>query len=169
MPGKDQTKLFEALFRKFQPVLVKFAYVQLRSREEAREAVQEVFINIWLKRDGLELGDELKAYLYRSVRNNCLNRLKRNRPDSVSLDENLLFIPEEKVKDGEEKQRKVKMIFREIENLPPSCKEIFMMSRIEGLSHKEISNVLDISAKTVENQVGIALKKIRSGVKRKKS
>ncbi|HHG85100.1 MAG TPA: RNA polymerase sigma-70 factor, partial [Bacteroidetes bacterium] len=57
------------------------------------------------------------------------------------------------------------MVFREIDKLPPNCREIFLMSRIEGLSHKEISGFLDISAKTVENQVGIALRKIRNGVK----
>lgn len=161
----DQHSAFETIFRRFQPALVQFAYMHLRSQEEAREVVQEVFIKIWLKRDSLEFNQDLKAYLYRAVRNESVNKIKRNRLNLVALDDWALAVPEESGGEEDRKQRRIRKIFQQIDALPANCKEIFMMSRMEGLSHKEIAGILDISPKTVENQIGIALKKIRKGVK----
>ncbi|MEM6273234.1 MAG: RNA polymerase sigma-70 factor [Bacteroidota bacterium] len=168
MQKDDHREAFEALFRTFQPALVRFAYAQLRSQEESREAVQEVFIKIWDKRGDLEFSSELKAYLYRSVRNNCLNRLKRLRMESLSEENRDLPAPEPEDAGNDEKATRIKAIFREIDQLPDRAREIFLMSRVEGLSHKEIAVVLGLSPKTVENQVGIALKKIRKGVFKQK-
>ncbi len=167
MGAGNQIKAYEEMFRRFQPALVKYAASMLYSVEDAREVVQDVFIKIWQKRDSLEFGEELKSYLYRSVRNQTLNKIQRNRIDTVSLDEKIYVLTQETDLRDDEKNRRLKEIFKQIETLPPSCKEIFMMSRVEGLSHKEIAEILEISRKTVENQVGIALKKIRKGVFKK--
>lgn len=164
MKKGEHIESFELLFRKFQPALVKYACTILYMQEEAVEAVQDVFINVWKKRDQLEFGDELKAYLYRAVRNHCLNRIRKQKLDTVSLDEQILNVAPEDEDRGDEKSRRLKEVFREIDALPTNCREIFMMSRVEGLSHKEIAHILEISPKTVENQIGIALKKIRKGV-----
>lgn len=155
------------MFRRFQPALVKYAASMLFSVEDAREVVQDVFINIWQKRGSLEFGDGLKSYLYRAVRNQTLNKIQRNKIDTVSLDEKIYVFAQETDLRDDEKNRRLKEVFKQINALPPSCKEIFMMSRVEGLSHKEIADILEISRKTVENQVGIALKKIRKGVLKK--
>ena len=167
MGAENKIKAYEEMFRRFQPALVKYAASMLFSMEDAREVVQDVFINIWQKRDQLEFGEGLKSYLYRAVRNQTINKIQRNKIDTISLDEKIYLMAQEADLGDEVKNRRLQEIFRQIDTLPPSCKEIFMMSRVEGLSHKEIAEILDISRKTVENQVGIALKKIRKGVFKK--
>ncbi len=163
--SKNTRQTFEKMFRQFQPMLVRYASTMLYSREDALEVVQEVFVKIWQKRDELEFGEQLKAYLFRAVRNQALNRINRNRLDTVSLDERMVMLAEENEGEIEEgKRQKLAQVYREMDKLPPNCKEIFVMSRLEGLSHKEIAAILDISTKTVENQIGIALRKIRKGV-----
>ncbi|HEX2901665.1 MAG TPA: RNA polymerase sigma-70 factor [Bacteroidia bacterium] len=156
---------FEAMFRKFQPGLVRFAFVHLRSQEDAREVVQEVFINVWDKRDQLSFDEELKYYLFRAVKNACLNLIKKRRLETVSLEE-ALTAAEEQLGEGTETQRRFKAVMAQIDQLPEMCREIFLMSRMEGLSHKEIAEILEIAPKTVENQIGIGLKKIREGMKK---
>ena len=151
------------MFRKFQPGLVRFAFVHLRSMEDAREVVQEVFINIWEKRSSLKFDDELRYYLYRAVKNASLNLLKRRRLDTTSLEEAVTAAAEQE-EEGETQVR-YKAVMAQINLLPEICREIFLMSRVEGLSHKEIAEILEIAPKTVENQIGIALKKIRDGMK----
>jgi RNA polymerase sigma-70 factor (ECF subfamily) len=159
-----QLKAFEQMFRRYQPALVRYGYLHLRSNEAAREVVQEVFINVWEKREQLEFGDELKHYLYRAVKNTCLNYLQKRRLETVSLEEAITAAAEQEEDNGTN-QRRLKAVMAQIDQLPEICREIFMMSRIEGLSHKEIAEILEIAPKTVENQIGIALKKIREGVK----
>jgi RNA polymerase sigma-70 factor, ECF subfamily len=151
---------FEALFRKLQPGLVRFAFIHLRDQEDAREVVQEVFINIWDKREQLNFEEELKYYLFRSVKNGCLNLIKKRRLDTVSLEEGMTAA-DELQKDESDTQTRFNSVMVQVNQLPEMCREIFLMSRMEGLSHKEIAEILEIAPKTVENQIGIALKKIR--------
>lgn len=155
---------FEALFRKYHPALVRYAFVHVKSMEDARECVQEVFINVWEKREKLEFNEELRFYLYRATKNTCLNFLQKRRLDTVSLDEAITASAVQEKDEGPDKVR-LRTVMAQIDALPEVCREIFMMSRIEGLTHKEIAEILEIAPKTVENQIGIALKKIREGVK----
>lgn len=163
--GEDSHLLsaYEALFRKYQPALVRYAYVHLQSQEEAREVVQEVFINVWEKRGTLKFDDELRYYLYRSVKNASLNLIKKRRLETTSLEEAVTAAVEQE-EEGETQVR-YRAVMAQINLLPEMCREIFLMSRMEGLSHKEIAEILEIAPKTVENQIGIALKKIRDGMK----
>ncbi len=162
--SSHQRSAFEAMFRKYHPALVRYAFVHVKSMEDARECTQEVFINIWEKRDKLEFNDDLRYYLYRATKNTCLNFLTKRRLDTVSLDEAITASSIQEKEDGRDKER-LKSVMAQIDALPSVCREIFMMSRIEGLTHKEIAEILEIAPKTVENQVGIALKKIRQGVR----
>ena len=155
---------FEDMFRMFQPMLVRYAATMLYAQEDAREVVQEVFIKIWQKRDSLEFGTDLKAYLYRAVRNQALNRISRNKMETVPLDEQIFVQADDRRDEDEPKQQMLRRIHKQIGLLPAKAREIFLMSRMEGLSHAEIAEILEISPKTVENQIGIALKKIRKGV-----
>jgi RNA polymerase sigma-70 factor (ECF subfamily) len=164
MEKDNQLKAFEAMFRKLQPALIRYATFQLSSADEAREAVQDAFISVWQKRDRLVFDDSLKAYLYRAVHNHSINRLKKNRLDTVDIDERVMSLPVDDGSDAGRKEEMLGAVFKQMEELPTNCKEIFLMSRMEGLSHKEIAEILEISPKTVENQVGIALKKIRKGI-----
>lgn len=160
----SQLKAFETMFKRMQPALVRYASFTLSNSEEAYEVVQDVFLNVWNKRDRLSFDDGLKAYLYRAVRNHSINRLKKFKPDTTDIDERVMGLPAEGDSDASEKESRLNSIFRQVDQLPEQCREIFLMSRMEGLSHKEIAEILELSPKTVENQVGIALKKIRKGI-----
>lgn len=161
MSKAQQERAYSQLFSDYNSLLFRIAWTYLKSEEEAREAVQEVFISIWHKRDSLTFDQKLKAYLVRSVRNRSLNmiRSRNNRPDTVAIDDRDFPAPADN-EDGPSPALMQK-VQQEIARLPKKCKEIFILSRVDGLSYKEIAEILEISTKTVENQISIALKKLR--------
>lgn len=151
---------FEQLYRHFRAGLSSFANSIIRNESDADEIVNDVFLAIWEKRDSLELDGSLKNYLFTSVKNRCLNHIKKAKlpfsdmPDdfqvSADSDGNA-----EKQMEGKEIRT---LIHQLIDKLPPKCKQVFLLSRMFDLSYKEISEIMDISPKTVENQIGLALK-----------
>jgi len=166
--------LLERLFHQYQPMLVSFAWQYVKSAEDAREVVQEVFLSVWNNREHLREDGNLKAYLFTATRNKCLNWLEKKRLRIVSMDEDpgpdrpKAQFPEA-APDSSEMMELAELravIFDEVHKLPAKCREIFLLSRVDGLSHKEIGERLDISPKTVENQIGIALKRIRQRLRR---
>ena len=165
MENGEKINDFERLFHQYQPVLVTYAYHFVKSREDAREVVQDVFLGVWNNRQNLKFNSELKAYLFTATRNKCLNFLQKKKLLTVSI--NQLNIDSDSGIDIEAEIAAAELktkIFTQIQQLPIKCKEIFLLSRQEGLSYKEIAKRQDVSEKTVENQIGIALKKIRQGL-----
>lgn len=159
---KDKSA-FEEIYIAYFGLLVNYAYKYLDRYEDCKEIVQDVFIKFWDNCDQLADNTSIKGYLYRSVQNTCLNHLKRgkvqdqyiqyviNRMQS-EVDEQLI---------EEENNAIMERILAEINNLPPRCGEIFRLSRFEGLQYQEIADHLDLSVKTVEVQMGKALKQLR--------
>jgi RNA polymerase sigma-70 factor, ECF subfamily len=146
--------------------LCRFAYKYTSDAEVSREIVQELFIHVWQNKDDLKIHSSLESYLYGAVRNRCLNHAKRQvflRDTHKSL-----------ASSGETECNNVsdEINYKELQSavqvgltkLPARCKEIFEMSRNGGFSCKEIANKLNIAPKTVENQLGIALKKLRESL-----
>lgn len=137
----------------------------VRNRDDAEELVNDVFLAVWQKRDTLELDSGLRAYLFTAVRNRCLNHLKKPRIIWESAaDEDF---PEPLAIDITERMSAAEteaLISQLINRLPLRCRQIFLLSRIEQLSHREIATLMDLSAKTVENQVGIALKYLKESL-----
>lgn len=165
MPSKSEVKSLEKLFYQFQPALVAYANRVVYNEEDAREIVQDVFLGIWKNRDKLDLNEGLKAYLYRATRNRAINYLNRKKEETVELEAVSYGLStgvesEERIYAEEMKA----IIFDEVNQLPTRCKAIFLLSRQEGLSYKEIAEKLDVSTKTVENQIGIALKRLKERV-----
>jgi RNA polymerase sigma-70 factor (ECF subfamily) len=163
--NKDK-RAFELVFNQYYSIMVLYASRFMDTKEEAEEIVQDVFVKFWEKCDSLSEDSSIKSYLYRSVHNSCLNSIKH-----------------EKVKDGY-RQYVIQMmessyqnefdiedpdilrnrINEEIDKLPPRCAEIFKLSRFEGLKYQEIADHLEISVKTVEVQMGKALKVLRESL-----
>ncbi len=155
---------FEILYKTYQPGLVNFAYFYLKNEQEAIDTVQELFMNIWEKREAFPTTENPKAYLMTAVKHRCFNKLNRTKVQNNSigiLEE--VSIPDTTVSNLEAKQTEA-TIKNAINTLPEKCREIFILSRYEQLSYKEIANVLGISAKTVENQIGNAIKVIRKSI-----
>ncbi|MGV8096585.1 MAG: RNA polymerase sigma-70 factor [Mangrovibacterium sp.] len=152
---------FERLYDEYYSPLCLFANKYLSDLDLARSLVQELFVDLWLKREKLTVhGDSVKFYLYKAVRNKSVDYL-RELKKSVRLSdisESRLNSPfEDKLEEAELNAR----LNQSISELPEKCREIFLLCRFEGLKYSQIAEKLNISVKTVEMQMGIALKKIK--------
>lgn len=156
-------RIFEETFRKYYQSLCNYANSILKEIDEAEEVVQNLFLNIWEKRSELEINISLKSYLYRAVHNHCLNRIKhlKVREEYQQYTVNFYDASYESVSQTVLKNELETKIEEAIRKLPEQCKLIFRMSRFEELKYQEIAEKLKISPKTVENQIGKALKILR--------
>lgn len=130
------------------------------------DTVQEVFMYLWENREVVEI-NHVKTYLFRSARNKMLNHFRDQKIKSVFLEnwfENQLENIREQ-KDAFNTEQLLSAIQKSIDALPPKCRELFILSKFEGLTYKQIAELKEVSIKTVENQMGIALKKIREYLK----
>jgi RNA polymerase sigma-70 factor (ECF subfamily) len=156
-------KSLEVLFDRYYNVLCNFAYLFLKDEECAKEIVSELFINIWQKRKDIVIRESLKSYLYKSVKNAVISRKrKEKKTESLKGDidfKNPEFITPETLLLQKEFEDKVRELFAD---LPLKSGLVFRMKRIDGLRYKEISKILNISEKTVENHMGNAIKKIKT-------
>jgi RNA polymerase sigma-70 factor (family 1) len=163
----DDTFAYKELFVSFYNPLLRFAITLVKSREQAEEVVSDVFINIWEKRKRISSITNLKVYLFIAVKNTSLNYLSRqNKNLTDSVDEALMefksiyFDPEQLMVTAE----MVARIKAAIEQLPPKCKLIFKLVKEEELKYRDVAEILNISVKTVESQIAIALKKIGTSI-----
>jgi RNA polymerase sigma-70 factor (ECF subfamily) len=159
----DKTMEFEDIFRSYYGVLHSVANNIIRDGSASDDIVQEVFLAFWKKRgDGIH---DRKKYLYRSTINAAFDFLKKNKNNvPIALERKLMpaYDHVEKALDAKELEGRIRIAF---ERLPPRCKVIFSLSRFEDMSYREIAEHLDLSVKTVENQMGIALAKLREDLK----
>ena len=154
---------FEALFKQYYAPLVVYACKYVPETDVAREIVQDFFVKLYEKRSSLTIDTSLKSYLYRSVYNSCMNYInQRNIQEkhirNIDLERNDEENLENEINSAELQNR----IFNLIEALPPKCKKIFKMNRLEGLKNEEIAVTLHLSKRTVETQISKALKILRN-------
>lgn len=157
------SRQIEMLFRDHYEGLGRYAFSILKSQVAAEEAVQKLFVNLWEKRDNLKI-TEVKAYLYRSVYNSCMNELKKKEREKkyVPISDTLQVMSTDHAH-GEVMLQDLNLQINEaIACLPEKCAEVFRLSRHGELSYLEISEKLDISVKTVENHMGKALRIMRA-------
>ena len=144
-----------------------FANSIIKNQELAEDIVSDVFLKIWQNRASISKIENFKLYLYISTKNTALNYLSRHfRKEIVSLDEMSLNIPA--VSYNPEQlmitSEAVKKIEFETQNLPLRCRLIFKLAKEDGLKYNDIAKLLNISVKTIDNQMAIALKKISSAI-----
>jgi len=161
----SQKKAFEDLFDRYFPALKYFAQGYVKDKGDAEELVHDTFMAIWEKREQLTFDAGLKPYLYKALRNKCLNFARKQKLEILDVSEDFELSgnipnPLQQLSKKETEQR----IFAAIEKLPPRCRQIFLLSRTENLSYKDIAEVMELSSKTVENQIAIALKNIRKSL-----
>lgn len=158
---------FAYVFKEYYGVLLNYASRILHDAEVANDLVQEVFCRLYEKRGELRGEIDLKPYLYRIVYNDCLNVIKHRNIEQNYVNGELLDFyfskvietPEAELALQSEELREAVQVA--IQKLPVRCQEIFVLSKIEGLSNKEIAERLGISVKTIENQMTVALSKLR--------
>jgi RNA polymerase sigma-70 factor (ECF subfamily) len=165
--NKDK-KAFEMVFNSYYKPLCGYANKYLDEFELAEEIVQEVYVKFWEKCHTIAEDSSIKSYLYRSVHNTCLNHIKHLKVrdnykqfviDKMEYD----FIHFEENSENEFSLEK--KIHDEIDSLPPQCQKIFKLSRFEGLKYQEIADHLGLSIKTIEVQMGKALRVLRERLK----
>jgi RNA polymerase sigma-70 factor (family 1) len=157
----------QAAFREYYHTqffrLYQFGYSFVRIREVSEEIVNDVFMALWQKREGLHTISNIHVYLYVAVKNACLNHLRKNNIkiplsiDDLNVDHFPLVPDPELLLTQRELQQQIR---EAIEQLPPRCRLIFKLVKEDGLSYKEVGSILEISVKTVDTHLYLALKKL---------
>lgn len=165
----DDEQAFELLFRKYYLRLCGFANKFISDTAESEEIVQEVFLNIWKKRDQLKLDGDMHPYLFKSVQNLCFNFLEHQKvvDNYYAVIE---FIYKNQAEDFNTYESVIYSEFQEkvdkaIDSLPDECRKIFLMSRYDGLKYNKIAEQLGLSVKTIETQMSRALAKLKTELK----
>lgn len=153
---------FDAIFRAHYARLVRMSEGMLGERAPAEEIAQDVMLELWRRRASLVVETSLQAYLFRATRNRTLNYLRHEKVvnrGSVYAGPEMAAQP---VGDDELRTREIDAALKNaMAALPPRCRAVFELSRVQGLKYAEIATALDISIKTVEAQMGKALRIIR--------
>lgn len=154
---------FNTLFRKYYTVLCRFIMTYTHDFSSAEEIIQELFVALWEGRKKIKIATSVKTYLYIAAKNRTLNYLKTDKARYYLQDDFTIFELETKNPDDDDDNMKqfIPLLEKAIKKLPKKCSVIFQLHRFEGLTYDEIAQYLDISKKTVENQISIALKKLR--------
>lgn len=161
-----EERAFEKLFRNYYAALCYYASTILQNDGAAEEIVQEFFVRFWEKRGEIEIETSLKNYFFRSVKNLCLNQIKH---EHIKLQHAKKVISEAESTEYNNHFQEVNLqkdIEESIAALPEKRREIFRLSREEGLKYREIADKLNISVKTVETQMGLAIRSLRDKLKK---
>lgn len=154
---------FELFFKEQYAGLCALANHYLNDLEDAEEVVQSAFVKLWEQRNSLSIQHSLKAYMNQAVRNSCLNELKHIKVKETFKEHNQRELNSWTLEtnadvDNDDLEKRVQ---NAINRLPEGRRKIFRMSRFEGMKYKEIASELNISIKTVENQMGSALRQLK--------
>jgi RNA polymerase sigma-70 factor (ECF subfamily) len=156
----------ESLFREHYKRLCNYANTLLNDMDKSEDVVQQLFIQMWEKREVMEITGSVQSYLFRALRNSCLNKIKYGKVRQLYAEEVIALSkqsePASSITLQDELQHQIK---KAIESLPDQCRLIFKMSRFEELKYSEIAEQLGLSIKTVENQMGKALRIMREKLK----
>jgi len=156
---------FQLMFKLYRAKLLHFAYSYISNKQDAEEIIQDVFVKIWKTNT---IHTNFNGFIYKVTRNACLDYLRKKKL-TLNIENNFQQIEASINYNALADDSASKIIENELEDailnaveyLPEKCKNVFVKSRIEGLSHKEISKELNISTKTIENQITKALKQMR--------
>ena len=165
---KGDIASFEALFHHYYSSLCGYSESLVGMKEVAEEVVQDVFFNIWKNRETLRIRQSIQSYLYRAAYNNSMMYLRKMRREHFMED----LSRSEPILDAPDPSQVIQLaevsnlISQTLERLPEKTREIFRLSRQEGLKYREIAIKLSISEKTVEANMGKALKALRNSMER---
>ena len=159
-------KSFEKLFHRYYGHLCLFASRIIQDDISAEEIVQDFFVKLWEKREQLTIETSVKSYLFRSIKNLCLNFIQHNKT-KLRYAQTILSETSNNQTDDDSftEINLAEKIEESIQSLPTKRREIFRLSREDGLKYREIAEKLNISIKTVEAQMGLAIKTLRDKLK----
>jgi RNA polymerase sigma-70 factor (family 1) len=162
---QGDVKAFEKIFKASYQSMVQYAWKILNDREDAEEMVQQVFVTVWEKRKEINVQTSMQSYLYRAVHNRSLNFIEKNKVRKMYAEQNTetntYAEPNTQLHHAELQTH----FHLALEKLPEQCRKVFELSRFEGLKYSEIASRMGIAVKTVENQMGKALRILREELK----
>lgn len=157
---KGEVRAFDTIYDRYWSDLFKHAYYTLKSRDLAMDVVQEVFTWLWLHRETVVI-ISLKHYLKAATRFKMANQLRASKTRQIFIHD-LQYTSDNSTTSDELAVRELtSVIAQAVDALPDKCRKVYSLSRNEQLSHAEIASRMNITVKTVENQITIALKRIR--------
>lgn len=151
----DFRELFECHFTP----LVKYAYLITHDKDQAKDIVQNFFVDIW-RNNTIDKIHSFEAFAFLSIRNKCLNYLRQRKKFE-------LFIPEIPVDEGNighDVHFPEYLLESAIRKLPGKCQEVFVLNKLEGHTYQEVADKLNLSVKTVEKHIGVGLKKLKESL-----
>lgn len=157
---QGDSRALDCLFRKYYSPLCRFTTYLSNRSDLAEEIVADVFFRIWEKRDSLNVEKNVRSYLFTAARHTCINYMKQEKHVMEELSEDLMEEtpqPDEELMYNELQSRVTNLV----DHLPVKRKAIFQLNRFEGFTYNEIAEILSLSAKTVENQMGKAIKQLK--------
>lgn len=168
--AQNDSSAFEKLYLLFYKDLHQFALGIIKSNQIAEEIVSDVFVQIWKNRVRLADVKQLRVFLYVAIKNQALTYLYKVKKQKVCWIEEFAngtsYIKDTAQTDDRLNEKELtKKINSAINNLPPKCRAVFILVKEEGLTYAETAKILNLSVKTIENQMGIALKKIAQQLK----
>ncbi len=159
--SKGNSVVFKELFQEYYGVLCHFSERYVLDLAVAEDIVQEIFTKLWEKKEGIVITTSIKSYLFQTTKNYSLNYIKRHavqkkyEAHKKYVDKNSFFY------EAMEAEEINLFLYKAMDLLPPKCRQVFQMSRIEDKTHDEIAQKMGITKKTINNQLGKALKIIR--------
>ena len=164
--SQGSEKAFEEVFQLYFKVLAVFAKKFVNDLQIAEDLVQEVLVKLYENRKSVQFHTSLKAFLFQSVRNKCIDHLRSVKSKSDHHD-HILHVNHAEQFDFNDTMIQAELeerIYKAISELPAQCQQVFKMSRLEGKKNQEIADTLNLSKRTVETQVSNALKRLRKDV-----
>lgn len=160
---KERLKNIESLFNQHYEFLCSVANKILNDKDASKDIVQDLFLHLWRKKHELSIDYSLKGYLYKATVNGAIQYLEKNKRTLHIVDEALIptALAHKDVEETIQYNELEKDFKKALDRLPPKCRAIFVLSRYEGMKYNEIAGHLDVSVKTVETQMSIALKRLR--------
>lgn len=166
---------FEEIYTLYYPKLVRFSREYVNSIEDAENIVQDVFYVLWQQRENIDELRNVNAYLFRLAKNKCIDFLRHKirigdlHCSLQDVDEKELQFKLFSIEQFDEQSLSSEaietMVNKAIDTLPPKCREIFVLSRLDGMRYQEIADQLNLSTNTISNQIAIALKKLKNELK----
>lgn len=161
---KGDPQAFKMLMKKYFSELADFAYHYVKSSQTAKDVVQDVFANIWERKDSWHPNQSIKMYLYQSVKNEALKKIRDQKTEkkyikAYSTERKSWRVFPRELENADQFKKDVQ---RAIQELPDRARMAYKLHRRDGLTYKEIAKVMEISHKTVESQISRALKILRN-------
>ncbi|WP_255412240.1 RNA polymerase sigma factor [Aquimarina algiphila] len=162
---KGNEFVYRRLYEMYYNELCAYVFSLSRDKQQAEDIVQNVMLKIWKNKEKLNINTSIKSYLYKSCYYELIDSYKKNKKELNYIErvqkEALDFFIEE---DNDFINNRIRCVNIEIEKLPPKCKEIFVLNKVQGFKYKEVAEQLGISVKTVEAQMSKAMSRIKEAL-----